>query len=105
MIVTIQVLGTGCRRCGHLATNAQQAVNQFDDVFADRLEQVMRRFEELTGRGYHAFDCHGHPEADRVIVLMGSGAECRSGAGAGRDVRGRVVAAGSLFGRRSVIAR
>jgi len=25
-MVTIQVLGTGCRRCGHLATNAQQAV-------------------------------------------------------------------------------
>jgi len=53
---------------------AREAVNQFYDVFADRLEQVMRRFEELTGRGYHAFDYHGHPEADRVIVLMGSGA-------------------------------
>lgn len=55
---------------------AREAANPFYDAFARSLEQVMRRFEELTGRGYHAFDYHGHPEADRVIILMGSGAEC-----------------------------
>jgi pyruvate-ferredoxin/flavodoxin oxidoreductase len=35
----------------------------------------MDRFGELTGRRYHLFDYHGHPDAERVIVLMGSGCE------------------------------
>ena len=33
------------------------------------------RLAELTGRQYHLFDYYGDPEAERVIVLMGSGAE------------------------------
>jgi pyruvate-ferredoxin/flavodoxin oxidoreductase len=36
----------------------------------------MARFAELTGRRYRLFDYAGHPEAERVIVMMGSGAEC-----------------------------
>lgn len=55
---------------------AREAANPFYDAFVTQLEQVMRQFEGLTGRGYHAFDYHGHPEAERVIVMMGSGAEC-----------------------------
>ena len=55
---------------------AREAANPFYDTFANRLETVMDRFRELTGRGYRAFDYHGHPQAERVIVLMGSGAEC-----------------------------
>ncbi len=55
---------------------AREAANPFYDAFADHLESVMDRFKELTGRSYCAFDYHGHPEAERVIVLMGSGAEC-----------------------------
>ena len=35
----------------------------------------MDRFAALTGRPYRLFDYFGHPEAERVIVLMGSGAE------------------------------
>ena len=30
---------------------------------------------DCTGRGYRLFDYHGHPEAERVLVLAGSGAE------------------------------
>lgn len=55
---------------------AREAVNTFYDSFADQLERTMRLFEKQTGRAYHAFDYYGHPEAERVIVLMGSGAEC-----------------------------
>ncbi|MEI2653750.1 MAG: hypothetical protein V9G12_16670 [Microthrixaceae bacterium] len=36
----------------------------------------MDRFAELTGRRYAPFDYVGHPEAERVVVMMGSGAEC-----------------------------
>jgi pyruvate-ferredoxin/flavodoxin oxidoreductase len=35
----------------------------------------MARFALRTGRQYHLFDYAGHPEAERVLVLMGSGAE------------------------------
>jgi len=35
---------------------------------------AMDRFAELTGRRYRIFEYSGHPEADRVVVLMGSGA-------------------------------
>jgi pyruvate-ferredoxin/flavodoxin oxidoreductase len=33
----------------------------------------MREFEALTGRSYHLFDYYGHPEAERIIIIMGSG--------------------------------
>lgn len=55
---------------------SREASNQFYDAFLEHFEQTLRRFEGLTGRSYHAFDYHGHPEAERVIVQMGSGAEC-----------------------------
>ncbi len=36
------------------------------------IQSVMDRFAKLTGRQYHLFDYVGHPEAERVIVIMGS---------------------------------
>jgi pyruvate-ferredoxin/flavodoxin oxidoreductase len=36
----------------------------------------MDRFAALTGRRYRLFDYVGHPDAERVVVMMGSGAEC-----------------------------
>ncbi len=54
---------------------AREACNPFYDRCAEHVQQVMDRFAERTGRAYHLFDYVGHPEADRVIVLMGSGAE------------------------------
>src|SRR5262249_59745008 len=38
-------------------------------------QETMDRFAALTGRAYRLFDYHGHAEAERVIVIMGSGAE------------------------------
>ncbi|WLD12837.1 pyruvate:ferredoxin (flavodoxin) oxidoreductase [Planctellipticum variicoloris] len=55
---------------------SREATNPFYDAFGDHFDQTLRRFETLTGRSYQTFDYHGHPEAERVIVLMGSGAEC-----------------------------
>lgn len=34
---------------------------------------MMNKFEELTGRSYKLFEYHGHPQADRIIIIMGSG--------------------------------
>ena len=39
------------------------------------VQNTMDSLAQLTGRSYHLFDYFGHPEAERVIVLMGSGAE------------------------------
>ncbi|MCG8374437.1 MAG: pyruvate:ferredoxin (flavodoxin) oxidoreductase, partial [Balneolales bacterium] len=39
------------------------------------VENVMREFEELTGRSYRPFDYVGSPNAEKVIIVMGSGAE------------------------------
>ncbi len=35
----------------------------------------MDQFAKLTGRQYHLFDYFGAPDADRVVIMMGSGAE------------------------------
>lgn len=37
------------------------------------VEATMKKFEAFTGRPYRLFDYYGHPEAEDVIVIMGSG--------------------------------
>jgi len=54
---------------------AREACNTFYNECPGILQQAMDQFAELTGRRYRLFDYHGHPEADRVLVLMGSAAE------------------------------
>src|SRR5205814_8405130 len=54
---------------------AREAANPFYLACPTIVEQTMDKFARLTGRAYHLFDYVGAPEAERVIVLMGSGAE------------------------------
>jgi pyruvate-ferredoxin/flavodoxin oxidoreductase len=54
---------------------AREASNPFYLACPEIVARTMDRFAELTGRRYHLFDYTGHPEAERVVVLMGSGAE------------------------------
>ena len=54
---------------------AREACNGFYDAAPRVVQEVMDRFGVLTGRRYRLFDYVGHPEAERVVVLMGSGAE------------------------------
>ncbi|MGE5548771.1 MAG: pyruvate:ferredoxin (flavodoxin) oxidoreductase [Solirubrobacterales bacterium] len=54
---------------------AQEARNPWYLACPGIVQQTMDRFAALTGRQYHLFDYHGHPEAERVIILMGSGTE------------------------------
>lgn len=54
---------------------AREACQPFYAACPDRVQRVMDQFAVLTSRQYHLFDYVGHPEAERVIVLMGSGAE------------------------------
>src|SRR6185503_16941968 len=54
---------------------AREACNTFYDAAPDAVQEAMDRFARLTGRAYKLFDYVGHPEAERVLVMMGSGAE------------------------------
>ena len=54
---------------------ARETVNPFYAVCADITQNVMDEFGRLTGRHYNLFDYVGAPDAERVIVLMGSGCE------------------------------
>jgi pyruvate-ferredoxin/flavodoxin oxidoreductase len=54
---------------------AREAANTFYDACPGIVASLMERFGKLTGRHYAPYEYHGHPEADRVIVMMGSGAE------------------------------
>ncbi len=53
---------------------SREAANIYYDKTPRIVEEEMKKFETLTGRAYKLFEYHGHPEADRVIILMGSGA-------------------------------
>ncbi|MGY6275525.1 pyruvate:ferredoxin (flavodoxin) oxidoreductase [Methylomonas sp. MgM2] len=54
---------------------AREAVNPFYQALPGIVQQAMDRFAALTGRQYRLFEYFGSPEAERVIMLMGSGAE------------------------------
>ncbi len=53
---------------------AREASNPFYFACPAIVQQVMDRFAERTGRSYHLFEYTGAPDAERVIVLMGSAA-------------------------------
>src|SRR6186713_608201 len=54
---------------------AREAANGFYDACPQIVERAMQRLGEITGRRYGLFEYVGDPGAERVIVLMGSGAE------------------------------
>jgi len=54
---------------------ARETVNRYYTQMPALVQQVMDRFTDLTGRAYHLFDYIGDPQAERVLILMGSGAE------------------------------
>jgi len=53
----------------------RETVNRFYLEAPEIVQRVMDRFAELTGRSYHLFDYIGASDAEKVIVIMGSGAE------------------------------
>ncbi len=54
---------------------AREAGNPFYRDCADKVQAAMDKFREVVGRSYRLFDYAGDPNAERVIVIMGSGAE------------------------------
>lgn len=70
----------------------REAVNRFYEACPGVVQDSMDQFAKLTGRHYRLFDYTGAPDAERVIVLMGSGAE------AAQETVEKLVAAGEKVG-------
>ncbi len=51
----------------------RETVNKFYDVCPEIVQKQMDKFAGIVGRKYHLFDYVGAPDAERVIILMGSG--------------------------------
>ena len=54
---------------------ARESVNPYYAALPGHVQHAMDRFASLTGRHYRLFDYFGDPDAERVLVLMGSGVE------------------------------
>ena len=54
---------------------ARETVNPYYQAMPGIVQQVMDEFGSLTGRSYRLFDYMGADDAERIIILMGSGAE------------------------------
>ena len=70
---------------------ARETVNPFYDRTPGIVQHAMDRFAALTGRQYHLFDYDGPADAERVLVLMGSGAETARTTAAALRQRGEKV--------------
>ncbi len=76
---------------------AREAANPFYERTSEIVQAEMNRLFELTGRQYQLFHYSGHPQATRVIVMMGSGC------GAVREAIDRMTAAGEQVGLLEVL--
>ena len=54
---------------------AREACNPYYDKAPEIVQRAMDKFASIVGRSYHLFDYVGAPDAERVLVMMGSGAE------------------------------
>jgi len=54
---------------------SRETVNPFYDKLPEILEKNLEKFQALTGREYKLIECYGAPDAERVIIVMGSAAE------------------------------
>ncbi len=54
---------------------ARESVNRFYLAAPAIVQKAMDRFGRMTGRNYKVYEYYGDPNAERVVVLMGSGAE------------------------------
>ncbi len=54
---------------------ARESVNPYYQAMPAIVQKVMDEFGALTGRNYHLFDYVGVDDAERIIIIMGSGAE------------------------------
>ncbi len=53
----------------------RETVNKYYLATPDIVQETMDKFAKIVGRQYHLFDYVGAPDAEKVIIMMGSGAD------------------------------
>ena len=53
----------------------RETVNKYYLATPAIVEETMRKFEKIVGRKYNLFDYVGAPDAEKIVIIMGSGAE------------------------------
>jgi len=53
----------------------RETVNKYYEATPAIVQEYMDKVAKITGRQYHLFDYFGSPDADRLIIMMGSGGE------------------------------
>jgi len=53
----------------------RETVNKYHNAVPEIVQETMNKFAALTGRQYNLFDYHGAPDAENIVVMMGSGCE------------------------------
>ncbi|MBN1133226.1 MAG: pyruvate:ferredoxin (flavodoxin) oxidoreductase [Bacteroidales bacterium] len=51
---------------------ARESANRFYDAVPDIVEHYMQEISKITGREYHPFTYYGAPDAEHIVVAMGS---------------------------------
>jgi pyruvate-ferredoxin/flavodoxin oxidoreductase len=69
----------------------RESANAFYDACPDKVQATMDKFAEVVGRSYRLFEYEGAPDAERVIIMMGSGAEAATEAVGALNARGEKV--------------
>ncbi|MEW6509796.1 MAG: pyruvate:ferredoxin (flavodoxin) oxidoreductase [Bacteroidota bacterium] len=69
----------------------RETVNPFYQKCPDIVQRQMDKFAGITGRRYQLYEYSGAPDADRVLVIMGSGAEAAQEALDHLNLRGEKV--------------
>ena len=62
----------GTAQNGDVYFQAREACNQYYDAVPDVVARYMGEISELTGREYRPFDYYGDPEAENIVIAMGS---------------------------------
>ncbi len=69
----------------------RETVNNNYDKLPDIVEEIMADVAKITGRVHHLFDYSGAPDAERIIIAIGSGCQAASEAAAYLNERGEKV--------------
>jgi pyruvate-ferredoxin/flavodoxin oxidoreductase len=69
----------------------RETVNKYYDAVPAIVQKAMDKFAKLVGRQYRLFDYVGAPDADRVVIIMGNGAETAEEVAGYLNVKGEKV--------------
>ncbi len=65
----------GTAQNGDIYFQNREACNVYYDKVPSIVEDCMKQVESITGRKYNLFDYYGAKDADKIIIMMGSGSE------------------------------